>query len=144
LGNLIGQVKVISDTEWLGLSTKIEIYSEKEELLASVEDEGGGKCFVFRDAKNNKPLALALWKWLPIGRNFFGLPYTYIQDWTVFIVDRPKLEKQKIPMLFLVWALLKHTQKNLEGPRDLPYVTSYGPLLPETDFSPHHTIEESI
>jgi hypothetical protein len=131
-GQCIGVVKLASDTEWFWErrnpflpSTHIEIFSDEEELLATVEAEGDGKCFVFRDAENGNPLAIALWSWVPTGT--FCLSWClslfdyYVQNWEVIVLDRSRLQERKIPNVFLVWALLKHSQKHFPDPNRIKY-----------------------
>jgi hypothetical protein len=121
-GDCIGSVKVASDAQWVKTSTRIEIFSKDEELLAMVQAEGDGKCFVFRDAETLKILAIALWSWVPIGKNWIPLFDNYVQDWSVIIVDRMRLQEKRISNVFLIWSLLKHSQKHFPSPDDLPFV----------------------
>lgn len=140
LGNCVGKVKLASDTEkqeiwekslypstWIELffyytpSTLIEIFSAQDELLATVEAESGKEGFVFRDV-DKKPLAVAFWKWVPKGTRGWLWQGTYcVQDWEVIIVDHERLREKKIPNVFLIWALLKHSQKYFPKPACVPY-----------------------
>jgi hypothetical protein len=125
--NCIGLVKLASDTEgfwerksWFQQSTAMEIFSGEKQLLLCVEAEGDGQCFVFRDAENNRPLAVALWSWIPTWSWFSVLGY-HVQDWQVMIIDRERMQEKNIPNIFLVWALLKHSQKHHPSPDLVPY-----------------------
>lgn len=116
----LGWVKVASDEEWFERSSLIEIFSGEGDLLAKVEAEDGN-CFIFRDAETKKALAVALWKWVPTSAFWPSFLNTYVQEWSVMIVDRSRLKEKNMPSGMLVWVLMKHTQKHLRGPNDLPY-----------------------
>lgn len=128
LGQLLGSVQLDSDKKWIKRTDRMEIFSDKNELLATLDTEEEMKYFVFRDPANRKPFAIALWTPKYPVQCFLGFCHR-VQNWTVMIVDRPYLQEKKIPIVFLVWALLKHSQKHLQGPSDLKY-EEFPPLKP--------------
>jgi len=118
----IGSVKFLSDFDWyywLTRPARIELFSKKNMLLATLRAEGDNYSFVFRDAETNKALAIAILNWIPTKNSYF-YEY-YIQDWSVFIVDRERLEEKKILSVYLIWALLKHSQTKMPSPNDIKY-----------------------
>lgn len=110
-------------------TSSIEIFSPRGEVLSILQPEGDGKCFVFRDAENNKPLAIALWSWKPTETSWFSWFDYYVQNWEVIIVDRERLEEKNISTTFLIWGLLKHSQKHFPDPNQIKYQKT----LPEPD-----------
>ncbi len=125
-GTCIAHVRLESDG-FFHSSTWVEILSANEELLVIVQAEGDGKCFVFRDGKNKKPLAVALWSWMPTGTYWPSWRDYYVQNWEVMLIDGKRLDEKKIPAIFLIWALLKHSQKHFPNPDEIKYQTT----LPE-------------
>lgn len=127
--NCIGSIKFTAATQWFWerknlfhQSKEIAIFSSQAEFLATFDAEGEEKCFVFRDPENRKPLAIALWSWIPDGIPWFS-SYDYKkQDWEVIIVDRSRIEEKKIPFIFLIWVLLKHSQRHFPNPDVVPYL----------------------
>jgi hypothetical protein len=100
----------------------INIYSgEKKELLAKFHPfrEGDRELCVFSDGQTEKPLAIAYWYWTTNG--WFS---NAVQNWQVYIVDRPCLQMRNISDIFLIWVLLKHSQDHFSfGPYQHDYVT---------------------
>jgi hypothetical protein len=39
----------------------------------------------------------------------------------VYIIDRERLKEKKISSVYLIWALLKHSQTKLPNPADVKY-----------------------
>ena len=125
----IGSIKFRAETEWFWArknlfrqSTEITIFSSGGELLATFDAEGEGTYFVFRDPENRKPLAIALWNWILAGKSIFSWFDQSIQDWEVIVVDRPRMEEKKIPVIFLVWAILKQAQMHFPDPAIVKYL----------------------
>ncbi len=119
--NCIASVKVASDDEFYERSTLIQMFAADKKLLAKVQAEGGDNCFIFRDAETEKAFAIGLLKWLPTRTWNLAFLDTYIQEWSVFVVDRPAMEAKGLSCGFLVWALLKHSQKHMPDPKRVPY-----------------------
>lgn len=120
----IALVKVHS-TSFFGPIPSIEIFSAKGEPLSILQAEGDGKCFVFRDTDNNKPLAIALWSWIPTETSWFSWFDYYVQHWEVIITDRNRLKEKGIPVTFLIWGLLKHSQKHFPDPNRIKYQKTF-------------------
>ncbi len=137
-GRLVGLVKLASDTEWFWerksifqRSTHIDIFSGEEKLLATLDAEGDGSCFVLRDAVDDKPLAVALWSWRRNSQRLHFLSWiedyvqnweVMLQNWEVLIVDRARFQEDKMLHVFLVWALMKHSQKYFPDPERVVYL----------------------
>lgn len=102
-------------------SPPVEIFSAKKELLAVLQAEGDGKCFVFRDGENKKPLAMALWSWVPTGASCLSWFDYHVQNWEVMLVDRNRMQERGIPNIFLIWALMKHSQQHFPDPNKINY-----------------------
>lgn len=133
-GSCIGKVDVTTLLEWyFAGSGRIDIFSESQEHLATMQTEDSWNHFVFRDAQTLQPLAIADWNWIPTGTGFLAcLGFDrYVQEWTVTILDRKRLIERKIPDVFLVWTLLKHSQKHLPSPDDLHFETTVLPFFTE-------------
>jgi hypothetical protein len=119
LGECIATVTVLSDLRTFK-SNRIDLFSDQNKPLAYLDAEGDTRTYVFRDAETDQPLATAIWNWTRIGRWSLS-DWNDIQDWSVQIVDRTRLQEKKIPILFLVWTLLKHSQKYGASPREYPF-----------------------
>lgn len=133
-GRSVGKVDVTTLLEWYFVgSGRIDIFSESQEHLATMQTEGESNHFIFRDAQTLQPLAIADWNWIPTGTGFLaclGLD-CYVQEWSVVILDRKRLIERRIPDVFLVWALLKHSQKHLPSPDDLHFESTISPFITE-------------
>lgn len=113
-GQCMGYVKVKSDFQFLPPYSKlIEILSDEDELLASVQPEDDEKEFVFRDAETGDILATARWNCLVKKHRYFSWLDQTVQDWTVTILHPERLQEKEISKELLVWALLKHSEKYL-------------------------------
>lgn len=113
-GCCIGFVKVKSESQWFPpKSTLIEIFSNHDQLLATVESEEDKTCFIFRDPVTRDPLAIAHWSCIPYYS--WLVPFTGCrkQDWSVTILDALQLQEKEISQSLLIWALIKHSEKNL-------------------------------
>ena len=119
-GCLVGSIQFAYYKEWFKRSNRIDIYSDKGELLAILDAEGGDNRFVFRDAKTQEPMAIALWNKARRSSLFSMAPYK-LKDWTVTVVDPLMFQEKKMPLVFLVWVLLKHSQRHFPSPRRCPY-----------------------
>ena len=104
----------------------INIYtSDKKELLATFHPycEGNKELCVFSDGQTKETLAVAYWFWTTAG--WF---YTPVQNWQIYIMDRPRLQEKNISDGFLIWVLLKHSQDHFPfGPDQYHYVTELPP-----------------
>jgi hypothetical protein len=104
----------------------INIYNgDKKELLATFHPfrEGNEALCVFSDGQTKQPLAIAYWFWTKSG--WFS---PQLQNWQIYIVDRPRLQERNISDVFLIWVLLKHSQDHFSfGPNQYNYVTELPP-----------------
>ena len=100
----IGSVNFLSDFDWSYWITRpdrIEIFSKENTLLATLRAEGDNySSFVFRDAETNKALAIGIHSSLPTKTSYFN--EYFVQDWSVFIIDRQRLEEKKISSVYLI------------------------------------------
>lgn len=119
-GEVMGSVDLASDSEWFGSSTKIEIAASDSDWEGTCEVEGDGNAFVFRDRDSGRPLAIAIWKWVPKDPGWI-FNSGYFQEWAVFITDWEFIKEKQISPIFFIWPLLKHSQKNLPSEEDAPY-----------------------
>lgn len=86
----------------------IKIYTgDHRELLATFHPyrQGNEALFVFCDGETKQLLAVAYWSWT---HNEWLAPQ--LQNWQVYIMDRPRLQERRISDIFLTWTLLKHSQ----------------------------------
>jgi hypothetical protein len=104
----------------------INIYTDdKNELLATFHPfyQGDRKLCVFSDGETKKPLAIAYWFWTTGG--WFS---PQLQNWQIYIMDRPRLQKRNISDVFLIWVLLKHSQDHFPfGPDQYDFVEELPP-----------------
>lgn len=108
-GTPLANVRVKSDIETQPTS-RIELFTITHKFLSSVDKEEGNT-FIFKDDENNK-IAKAQWN------------DTQREDsWSVSILDRSQIDKKKIPVIFMIWSLLKHSQKFFPM---IPYVKRLG------------------
>ena len=126
-GFCVGTVKDISDEAEVGwfekVKTNVEVYSETSLLVGTVKEEILQNCFFFRDAETNQTLAIAIWGRISTDKSYFSFLNTYVQGWSIVIIDRAGFKEKGIPVLYLVGALMKHSQRNFENPYwNLPYV----------------------
>lgn len=83
-----------------------------------VRREGDVDTFVVRDSITNQMMAIALWS------------KDHFQKWSVTLT-KPRNDMSKLELFrdredklnFLIWVLLKHSQKHLGGERERPYVS---------------------
>ncbi len=107
--------------------THIILFSNIGTPIVTLDEEGEGGSFVFRDYDTQKPLAIALWSSSLLGSCFIAKFDISVQNWDVIIVDRPLLEERQILPIFLTWSLLKHSQLRFPSPSDFPYETHLFP-----------------
>lgn len=106
------------------LKTHMELFSAEKIPFLTLDEEGEGNSFVFRECKMGRPIAVALWSWKLLGNSFIAQVDDQVQNWDLIIVDRLFLEENQIPQLVLVWALLKHSQLYFPEPQLYPYIES--------------------
>lgn len=133
-GNIIASAWVVSDRErnpncwWYQSndfcgSSRIDILTNNVPLFY-MQLEGSG--IVYRDAESHLPLAVVLWSDLVVKEGFFtSLFNTYSKKWSFLVIDAARLKEKEISYTLLIWALLKHIQKTLKSPEELPYVRNY-------------------
>jgi hypothetical protein len=133
-----GEHDVLLDVQdkWVGIVTNEEADAPKRMGVSSktgkrlayfnqeqVSEGTGESLFAFRDAETHLPLAYAYWAWSPakLWHHEWIKHETTHQGWSLKIIDDARLREKNISSTHLAWVLLKHTQRNLLGPDDLPY-----------------------
>jgi hypothetical protein len=104
------------------LKTHMILFSSTNIPFLTLDEEGEGNSFVFRDCEMGMPIAVALWSWKLLGNSCIAKFDDQVQNWDLIIVDRPFLEEKQISPLLLIWALLKHSQLRFPDPSAYPYV----------------------
>jgi hypothetical protein len=94
----------------------------KEKLFLTFEAERNSNFFVFRNAETGLAVATATWNWVPISESYFASWGRHVQEWEVTITDRSLLQRTKAPNILLIWTLLKHSQKHLDGTNRVNYL----------------------
>jgi hypothetical protein len=136
-GNRIGKLVWEKDPEaekWFWMRERffykpmsyINVYTgDKKELLVTFHPycEGNENLFVFSDGQTKQPLAIAYWFWTK-GEWFSP----QVQNWQIYIIDRPCLQDRNISEAFLTWVLLKHSQVHFTfGSSQYDYIAELPP-----------------
>ena len=104
------------------LKTHMLLFSGDKVPLLTLDEEGEGSAFVFRECEEGRPIAVALLSWKLLGNSWIAQFDDQVQNWDLMIVDRRFVEENLLSPLILVWALLKHSQLFFPDPQLYPYI----------------------
>jgi hypothetical protein len=104
--------------------THLIFYEDADTPVFTLDEEGAGHSFVFREYETKKPLAVALWSWSLLGNSSIAAFDDHVQDWNVILVNSPLMEEKNISFVSLIWTLLKHSQLHFPSPSDYPFEPS--------------------
>lgn len=108
-------------------SNKIAICSDTGSDLVTLDSEIsniGYVRFFFRDAETQEILAIGHLETERLADNGKKGKY-FLQDWYVSIQNRQRLQEINVLPTFLIWALLKHSQRLFPSHRRCPFEEDY-------------------